>query len=73
MTLLLLFILFFQCFFYFYFLALLGEIPKTKGTVEINGSIAYVPQQPWMQNATVSSNITFGRPYNHDFYQVKKL
>ena len=44
--------------------AFLGEMPKNKGSVEIRGSVAYVPQQPWIQNATVKNNILFGRPFD---------
>ena len=33
------------------------------------GSVAYVPQQAWMQNATLRDNITFGNPFNHKLYQ----
>eukprot|EP01113_Clastostelium_recurvatum_P045650 TRINITY_DN786_c0_g1_i1.p1 TRINITY_DN786_c0_g1~~TRINITY_DN786_c0_g1_i1.p1 ORF type:complete len:1526 (-),score=434.15 TRINITY_DN786_c0_g1_i1:5921-10498(-) len=42
--------------------ALLGDIKKQKGHVLINGSIAYVPQQAWMQNTTLRENILFGLP-----------
>ena len=30
--------------------------------VEINGSVAFVSQQAWIQNATVKDNILFGLP-----------
>lgn len=30
-------------------------------TVSSQGSVAYVPQQAWIQNATVQDNIIFGR------------
>ena len=33
--------------------AMLGEIQKLNGKVTINGTVAYVPQQSWMQNATL--------------------
>nr|CAD7393056.1 unnamed protein product [Timema cristinae] len=33
-----------------------------------NGSIAYVPQQAWIQNATVQYNITFGQEVNNKTY-----
>jgi ATP-binding cassette, subfamily C (CFTR/MRP), member 1 len=49
--------------------ALLGEMEKTRGTVNVDGRIAYVPQQAWIQNATLQDNITFGRPFNKRFYQ----
>ena len=32
------------------------------------GSIAYVPQQAWIQNATLKDNILFGKNYNHSKY-----
>ena len=33
------------------------------------GQIAYVPQQAWIQNATVRDNILFGKPYNEARYK----
>lgn len=33
------------------------------------GSIAYVPQQAWIQNATVRDNILFGKPFNRKKYE----
>lgn len=48
--------------------ALLGDIPKVSGRVTLNGSVAYCPQQAWIQNATLRNNITFGRAYNHEAY-----
>lgn len=49
--------------------ALLGEMEKNRGSVNVDGTIAYVPQQAWIQNATLQDNITFGKPYNRRFYQ----
>lgn len=46
----------------------LGEMDKLRGSVNTVGSIAYVPQQAWIQNATVRDNILFGRPYDHRRY-----
>jgi ABC-type bacteriocin/lantibiotic exporter with double-glycine peptidase domain len=39
--------------------SLLGNMFKAKGYVNINGSIAYVPQQAWIQNATLQQNIIY--------------
>ncbi|KAI1286880.1 ATP-binding cassette sub-family C member 3 [Halotydeus destructor] len=39
--------------------ALLGEMEKIGGKVNISGRVAYVPQQAWIQNATVKNNIVF--------------
>ncbi|XP_028983418.1 canalicular multispecific organic anion transporter 1 [Betta splendens] len=43
--------------------ALLGEMHSTKGFINIKGSLAFVPQQAWIQNATLKDNILFGSPY----------
>ncbi|TRY70343.1 hypothetical protein TCAL_02430 [Tigriopus californicus] len=48
--------------------AMLGDMQKTSGTVNVDGSLAYVPQQAWIQNATVRDNITFGREYFENIY-----
>ncbi len=34
----------------------------------LKGSVAYVPQSAWIQNATVRDNILFGRPYDEQRY-----
>eukprot|EP00026_Physarum_polycephalum_P000567 Phypoly_transcript_00568.p1 GENE.Phypoly_transcript_00568~~Phypoly_transcript_00568.p1 ORF type:complete len:1446 (+),score=231.52 Phypoly_transcript_00568:83-4339(+) len=49
--------------------ALLGELHKSSGKVSVNGSIAYVPQQAWMQNATLRANILFGKQYSDSKYR----
>ena len=62
--------------------ALLGEMDKLNGQVLmrvsvslllqllllLQGSVAYVPQQAWIQNATVKDNILFGKPLNPILY-----
>ncbi|OAY85588.1 ABC transporter C family member 10, partial [Ananas comosus] len=40
--------------------AILGEIPITKGAIEVSGKIAYVSQNAWIQTGTVQDNILFG-------------
>uniref|UniRef100_A0A7N6BVD7 ATP-binding cassette, sub-family C (CFTR/MRP), member 3 n=1 Tax=Anabas testudineus TaxID=64144 RepID=A0A7N6BVD7_ANATE len=49
--------------------ALLGEMEKLEGDISIRGSVAYVPQQAWIQNATLRDNILFGKPYNEQKYR----
>ncbi|KAJ6635066.1 Metal resistance protein YCF1 [Pseudolycoriella hygida] len=49
--------------------ALLGEMEKIDGVVNVDGRIAYVPQQAWIQNATLQDNILFGRPLKENFYK----
>uniref|UniRef100_A0A452UGL2 Multidrug resistance-associated protein 1 n=1 Tax=Ursus maritimus TaxID=29073 RepID=A0A452UGL2_URSMA len=49
--------------------ALLGEMEKLEGTVCVKGSVAYVPQQAWIQNCTLQENILFGRALDPKRYQ----
>ncbi|KAM9583859.1 ATP-binding cassette sub-family C member 6 isoform 2-T2 [Trichechus inunguis] len=39
--------------------ALLGELSKVEGSVSIKGPVAYVPQEAWLQNASVVENVCF--------------
>ncbi|CAD5217623.1 unnamed protein product [Bursaphelenchus okinawaensis] len=48
--------------------ALLGEMYKVHGTCELNGRVAYVPQQSWILNMTVRDNILFGSIYDETKY-----
>ncbi|XP_011264384.1 multidrug resistance-associated protein 1 isoform X2 [Camponotus floridanus] len=48
--------------------ALLGEMEKLNGKVNTKGSIAYVSQQPWIQNATLQDNVLFGKALNKSVY-----
>ncbi|XP_038152385.1 canalicular multispecific organic anion transporter 1-like [Cyprinodon tularosa] len=49
--------------------ALLGELHSTDGFINIQGSLAFVPQQAWIQNATLRDNILFGSPYEDRRFQ----
>uniref|UniRef100_A0A8C4VNF9 Multidrug resistance-associated protein 4 n=1 Tax=Gopherus evgoodei TaxID=1825980 RepID=A0A8C4VNF9_9SAUR len=49
--------------------AVLGELPKDKGLMDVRGRIAYVSQQPWVFPGTVRSNILFGREYEREKYE----
>nr|QBP17584.1 ABCC1-X8-like protein [Brachionus rotundiformis]QNH67883.1 ATP-binding cassette transporter subfamily C member 1 X8 [Brachionus rotundiformis] len=50
--------------------AILGDMHKiNEGKINVNGSVAYVPQQAWIQNATIRENILFGREYDSDLYK----
>uniref|UniRef100_A0A8C9T6S9 Canalicular multispecific organic anion transporter 1-like n=1 Tax=Scleropages formosus TaxID=113540 RepID=A0A8C9T6S9_SCLFO len=50
--------------------ALLGEMHNLKGYINIQGSLAYVPQQAWIQNATLKDNILFGSQLEEKRYQM---
>jgi len=47
-----------------------GEMPKTLGTMRYNGSIAFVEQEPTIFAGTFRENVTFGRPYEPEFYKT---
>ncbi|XP_011307390.1 ATP-binding cassette sub-family C member Sur [Fopius arisanus] len=51
--------------------AMLGENLKLRGKIEWarNVRVAYVPQRPWLLNATVRENIIFGSTYNKNRYK----
>ncbi|GJJ71378.1 ATP-binding cassette, subfamily C (CFTR/MRP), member 1 [Entomortierella parvispora] len=48
--------------------ALIGDMYKRQGSVKLFGSLAYVPQQAWIVNATVRDNILFGKPFDQRRY-----
>ena len=35
---------------------------------EVNGSIAYTQQQPWIRNKTIRENIVYNKPFDVDQY-----
>ncbi|KAJ3248738.1 hypothetical protein HDU78_010185 [Chytriomyces hyalinus] len=47
-----------------FFSACTGQMPKTGGSVNINGSIAICLQQPWLYSDSVKDNITFGHEFD---------
>ncbi|KAG2504685.1 hypothetical protein JM18_009527 [Phytophthora kernoviae] len=48
--------------------AILGEMPRTSGVLEVGGRIAYVSQDTWIRNATLRDNILFEQNYDADRY-----
>ncbi|XP_053215010.1 multidrug resistance-associated protein 1-like, partial [Panonychus citri] len=48
--------------------ALLGDLHKKQGYVNVYGKVAYVPQSAWILNATVRENILFGSSFNQSKY-----
>uniref|UniRef100_A0ACD6A5A1 Uncharacterized protein n=1 Tax=Avena sativa TaxID=4498 RepID=A0ACD6A5A1_AVESA len=49
--------------------AVLGEVPKTEGTIQVCGKIAYVSQTAWIQTGTVQDNILFGSLMDKQRYE----
>jgi ABC-type multidrug transport system fused ATPase/permease subunit len=49
-------------------LALFGELPRLSGSIEMDESVAYVSQHPWIENITVRENIgRFGSIMHADY------
>ena len=40
--------------------AIIGELRQISGEIELGGTLSYVAQQSWIQNATLRDNITLG-------------
>ncbi|KAL1434835.1 hypothetical protein MTO96_001724 [Rhipicephalus appendiculatus] len=49
--------------------AILGTLEKVSGTIDVQGRLAYVPQQSWIQNATVKGNVVFMNRLDEDRYR----
>ena len=41
--------------------------------IHIRGTIGYVPQTPFIMNATLRDNILFGSPFNQELYDVSLI
>lgn len=50
--------------------ALLRELPADSGSVNINGSISYACQEPWIFSASVRRNILFSNPFDELRYDT---
>lgn len=48
--------------------AMAGTMVKTAGSVQLGGELAYCGQ-PWIQNATVEKNISFGTEFDKEWYR----
>ncbi|XP_022672568.1 canalicular multispecific organic anion transporter 1-like [Varroa destructor] len=49
--------------------ALLGELQKLSGKVNVSGRVAFVPQAAWLRSGTLKDNILFGKPLNETRYR----
>ena len=45
-------------------MSLMNELRITCGSLQLNGTIAYVSQESWVFNANVKQNIIFDKQYN---------
>ena len=46
-----------------------GDPPNLPAVVTIEGAVAYVAQQAWIQNATLKANVLFSLPFDEERYQ----
>ncbi|PWA36498.1 ABC transporter C family member 13 [Artemisia annua] len=44
--------------------SVLGEMKLIKGSIYSSGSVAYVPQIPWILSGTIRDNVLFGKDYD---------
>lgn len=52
--------------------AIIGEMEKFNGKINVFvNKMAYAPQQPWIQNASIRDNILFGKDFDEEF--IKKF
>ncbi|KAG7095244.1 hypothetical protein E1B28_006018 [Marasmius oreades] len=49
--------------------ALVGEMRRVQGCVTFGGTVAYVPQTPWIRNTTLKENILFGQKEDEQRFQ----
>ena len=51
---------------------ILGHTRITQGSLDLNGTLAYVPQQAWVFHGSVRDNIVFGSPWDEKKYKSGK-
>ncbi|XP_064477245.1 multidrug resistance-associated protein 1-like [Ornithodoros turicata] len=49
--------------------SLLGDLRIIRGSIDVAGSVGYVPQQAWIQNKTIRDNIVFMSLFEEKFYE----
>ena len=50
--------------------AIIGDMRKLEGQVNLYGTVAYSCQNPWIMSATIRDNILFSHEYDEDFYNL---
>ncbi|KAH9935900.1 metal resistance protein YCF1 [Epithele typhae] len=50
--------------------AIIGEMRRSEGDVQLFGTISYAPQNPWIMSATIKENILFSHKYDEVFYNL---
>ncbi|KAF9556671.1 metal resistance protein YCF1 [Agrocybe pediades] len=50
--------------------AIIGDMTRREGEVQLYGNVAYAPQNPWILSTTVRENILFSHEYEETFYNL---
>lgn len=50
--------------------AIIGEMVRVDGECVVGGVVAYAPQDPWIQSASVRDNICFGHAFEEEYYEL---
>ncbi|KAF9779193.1 metal resistance protein YCF1 [Thelephora terrestris] len=50
--------------------AIIGAMRRTEGKIGVYGTVAYVPQNPWIMSGTIKDNILFSHHYDETFYNL---
>lgn len=50
--------------------AILRELPLESGAINVNGTISYASQEPWLFAGTVRQNILFGQEFEWERYNM---
>lgn len=50
--------------------ALLQELPLESGTININGSVSYASQEPWIFSGSVKQNVIFSNSFDQSRYDL---
>ncbi|KAH8259007.1 hypothetical protein KR038_006887, partial [Drosophila bunnanda] len=48
--------------------AILGELRAESGEIQVNGTMSYASQEPWLFSGTIRENILFGQPMDRKRY-----
>ncbi|CAH0557333.1 unnamed protein product [Brassicogethes aeneus] len=48
---------------------ILKELPLSRGSVDVGGTISYASQEPWLFAGTIKQNILFGEKWNKSKYE----
>ncbi|XP_061402316.1 probable multidrug resistance-associated protein lethal(2)03659 [Musca vetustissima] len=49
---------------------ILGELQPSSGSINVNGTVSYASQEPWLFTGTVRQNILFGLPMDKKRYNL---